>query len=556
MKKRIANLLKEILKDKAIKLSGEEIENYIEIPPSSEMGDYSFPCFFLSEKLKEEPHEIALEIREKIGTPPKDFDDIQTVGGYINFFLNRKDFAKNLINEILKRDVKFGRENIGKGGKILIEHTSINPNASPHVGRARNAIIGDSIVRIFSFLNFRPEVHYYVNNVSKQIAMLVMGDADKLEFKDMLKRYIKISKKAEEFQDQIFFLLRQFENGDKKTVAKFNRITKTCVKGQKRIFLELGIKYDIFDYESEYIKKSKEVLLELKETKKLHKDKEGRFYLDQRNTSVRKKMKSPVLVLTRSDGTGLYPLRDIVYTIKKMKTGKNIVVLGEDQKLYFLQIKEALKLLGIESPEVVHYSFVLLSKKGKSKKMSTRKGDIILLEGFLKDVFEKAKKEIAKRKTKGNPKAISVAAIKYSILRNAPNKSILFNLESALRFEGNTGPYLLYSYARASSILNKTSRKQKDKTNFQIKNLNKSEIELVKKLSQFPEAVLNSYKTLNPSLIANYSYELAQIFNEFYHSSKVIGSEQESFRIALIKAFRYVLKNSLSLLGINVIEKM
>ena len=559
MKKRIANLLKEILKDKGIKLSGEEIENYIEIPPSSEMGDYSFPCFFLAGKLKESPHEIALEIREKIGTPPKDFDDIQTVGGYINFFLDRKDFAKNLINEILKRDVKFGRENIGKGGKILIEHTSINPNASPHVGRARNAIIGDSIVRIFSFLNFRPEVHYYVNNVSKQIAMLVLAKAENLKFENMLKKYIEISKKvskSKKLEDEVFGLLQKFEQKDKETVKKFNKITKTCVKGQEKILSELGIKYDIFDYESEYIKKSKKVLLELKETKKLHKSKDGRFYLDQRTTPVRKKMKSPVLVLTRSDGTGLYPLRDIAYTIKKMKTGKNIVVLGEDQKLYFLQIKEALKLLGIESPEVVHYSFVLLSKKGKSKKMSTRKGDIILLEGFLKDVFEKAKKEIAKRKTKGNPKAISVAAIKYSILRNAPNKSILFNLESALRFEGDTGPYLLYSYARASSILNKASRKQKEKTNFQAKNLNKSEIELVKKLSQFPEAVLNSYKTLNPSLIANYSYELAQIFNRFYHSSKVIGSEQESFRISLIQAFRYVLKNSLSLLGINAIEKM
>ena len=545
MKQIVVNLLKNILKNKGIKLSDEELERYIEIPPSSEMGDYAFPCFFIAKELKQDPHQIALEIREKIGEPSLDFEDIQTSGGYINFFLDRKDFARKLLKEILKKKENFGKFDIGNGKKALIEHTSTNPNAPPHVGRARNAIIGDSIVKILSFLNFKPEVHYYVNDVSKQIAMLVMGDADKLEFKDMLKRYIKISKNAEEFQDQIFFLLRQFEDGDKKTVAKFNRITKTCLKGQKDIFSELGINYDVFDYESDYIKKSKKILIELEKTKKLHKDKEGRLYLDQKNTPLKKMMKSPVLILTRSDGTGLYPLRDIVYTIDKMKSSKeNIIVLGEDQKLYFLQLKEALNILNQQAPKVVHYSFILLNKKGKSKKMSTRKGSVILLETFLKDAFNKAKN-----------KKIGIAAVKYSILKNSPNKMILFNLQDSLQFEGDTGPYLLYSYARASSILKKV-KTQKNKKSFVIMDLSKNEIDLVKKLSQFPEVVLNSYNNLNPSLIANYSYQLAQVFNEFYHGSKVIGSKEESFRASLVEAFRYVLKNSLNLLGIETLEKM
>ena len=545
MKQVVVNLLKDILKDKGIKLSDEELERYIEIPPSSEMGDYAFPCFFIAKELKQDPHQIALEIREKIGEPSLDFEDIQTSGGYINFFLDRKDFARKLLKEILKKKENFGKFDIGNGKKALIEHTSTNPNAPPHVGRARNAIIGDSIVKILSFLNFKPEVHYYVNDVSKQIAMLVMGDADKLEFKDMLKRYINISKNAEKFQDQIFFLLRQFEDGDKKTVAKFNRITKTCLKGQKDIFSELGINYDVFDYESDYIKKSKKILIELEKTKKLHKDKEGRLYLDQKNTPLKKMMKSPVLILTRSDGTGLYPLRDIVYTIDKMKSSKeNIIVLGEDQKLYFLQLKEALNILNQQAPKVVHYSFILLNKKGKSKKMSTRKGSVILLETFLKDAFNKAKN-----------KKIGIAAVKYSILKNSPSKMILFNLQDSLKFEGDTGPYLLYSYARASSILKKV-KTQKNKKSFVIMDLSKNEIDLVKKLSQFPEVVLNSYNNLNPSLIANYSYQLAQVFNEFYHGSKVIGSKEESFRASLVEAFRYVLKNSLNLLGIETLEKM
>ena len=550
MKSQIANLLRKTLK---VKLSKEEIENYIEIPPSSEMGDYSFPCFFLSKKLKKNPNEIAIEIKQNMGSLPKDFEKIQTVGGYVNFFVDKENFIRNILEEILKQKGEFGKKNIGKEKKVLIEHTSINPNASPHVGRSRNAIIGDSLVQILKFLEFKPEVHYYVNDVSKQIAMLVYADAEKLKFEVMLKKYIEVSKKvnsSKKAEREVFELLSKLENQDSLTKKKFSKVTKTCVGGQKKILSEIGINYDKFDYESDYVKESKTILEKLKKTKKIFKDKEGRFILDLKGTEIENKMKSPVLILTRHDGTGLYPLRDIAYTIYKIKRSKeNIIVLGEDQKLYFEQISYALKLLDYSSPRVVHYSFILLSDRGKSKKMSTRKGDVVLLEDFLKEAKNKAMK-------KGNKDVagkISVGAIKYSILRNNPNKSINFNLDESLSFEGNTGAYLLYSYARASSILKKS---KKQKKSFEIKNPEKIEIELVKKLSQFPEIVLNSYENLNPSLIANYSYELAQIFNEFYHSSKVIGSDEEQFRLSLVNSFGIVLKNSLNLLGIDVVDKM
>ena len=265
-------------------------------------------------------------------------------------------------------------------------------------------------------------------------------------------------------------------------------------------------------------------------------------------------MKAPVFVLTRSDGTGLYPLRDFAYTIDKLKKAKkNIIVLGEDQKLYFEQLKEVLKLMKTNAPKVVHYSFILLKEKNKSKKMSTRKGDVVLLEDFFKDAVNKAKKGISKRKTKGDAKKIAISAVKYSILKNSPNKLILFDLDEALNFEGDTGPYLLYSYARASSILKKAKPKNKK---LKIKTLSLEETKLTKKLSEFPEIILNSYNHLNPSLIANYSYQLAQIFNEFYHACPVIGNEKEFFRLKLVKAFRKVLKNSLELLGIESIEEM
>jgi len=556
MKELVVNSLKGALDSKGVKLKKQEIEKLIEIPPSYTIGDYAFPCFFLAQKLKQAPNKIALEIKAKI-KKTKNFDDIQVSGPYLNFFVNRKSFAEKTVKEILKNKDKFGSSNLGKNKPALVEHTSVNPNASPHVGRARNAIIGNSIVRILKFMNFKPEVHYYVNDVSKQIAMLVLAKAENLKFEQMLKKYVDISKKvskSKKLEKQVFELLNKFEKGDKEIVKKFKKITSTCVKGQERILSELGINYDVFDYESKYLSDSKNILSKLKKTKKLFKDKQGRMVLDLKGTSIENQMKSPVLVVTRSDGTGLYPLRDISYTIEKTKKAeKNIIVLGEDQKLYFQQIKQALQFLGQKSPEVVHYSFILLSEKGKSKKMSTRKGDVVLLEDFLRDAISKAKKGIQERKTKGDAKKIGIGAVKYSILRNNNNKIINFNLDEALNFEGDTGPYLLYSYARASSIIRKA---KKAKNNFKISELQPKEIELVKKLSLFPEIVLNSYNTLNPSTIANYSYQLAQLFNEFYHACPVIGSKQESFRIKLVETFRQVLKNSLNLLGIEAIETM
>ncbi len=564
MKDAIAKLLKKALKQKKVDLPEEEIASFVEIPPSAELGDYAFPCFFLAERLHDEAAQIAIELREEIGSPPEMFEDIQTKGPYINFFINRNNLARQIIADIAKEKDGFGSVNLGKGKKVVIEHTSINPNASPHVGRARNAVIGDSIVNLMKFFGFKPEIHYYVNDVSKQIAMLVVAGAERLSFDEMLNKYIEIAKKVEKsktLEKKVFLELQKFENGDKEALKKFEKITKTCLKGQTEILKKIGISYDVFDFESSYIDEARDVLKKLQSKGKLKKDKNGRLYLDQSDTQLKGMMKSPVLVLTRSDGTGLYPLRDLAYTIYKISLSKkNIIVLGEDQKLYFLQLKETLKLLGFDSPEVIHYSFILLNTKKGAKKMSTRKGDVVLLEDFFDDLVAKAKKEIKARKTKGNPETVAIAALKYKILKNSPNKIINFDANEALSFDGDTGPYILYSYARANSILKK-SKKAKLNSKLQISkieipDLSDKEIELIKKISQFPRVAYDTFITLNPSLIANYSYQLAQIFNEFYHSCQVLGSHEESFRLALVDSFMHALKNSLALLGIETLEEM
>ncbi|MEA3329509.1 MAG: arginine--tRNA ligase [Nanoarchaeota archaeon] len=558
----------DILHDKT-KLPKEEIEKLIEIPPRTELGDYSFPCFILSnpknyddmwkdvEKdffTKKSPVEIANHLKDLINSEKLDeIEKIDSKGPYLNFYVNKKQLIKNVLAKALKIDYGAGKEK----QKILLEHTSINPNASPHVGRARNSIIGDSIYRILSFQGNKVERHYYVNDVSKQIAMLALNFKKGDTFQDMLQRYIEISNKvakSPELEKQVFELLEKFEHGDKKITALFKKIVDLCVNGQKKIFSNFGIEFDYFDYESKYIgKPSQDILKKLKKTGKLFEDKEGRLVLDQSNTHLTGKMRAPYFVLARSNGTSLYPLRDLSYTLEKMKHGKNIIILGEDHKLYFEQISEALKILGHKAPEAVHYSFVLLQTDSGTKKMSTRRGELVLLEDFYDVSIKKANAEIKKRETKGDAHKISIGAIKYAMLRNDNEKNINFSWEQSLNFEGESGPYLQYAYARASSILKKSRTNKKFKIPEQP---SKSEFTLIKKIAEFPEVIKDASKKLNPSIVANYSFTLAKTFNEFYHNNKVIGSNEEPFRLKLIEAFRITIKNSLYLLGIETMEEM
>ncbi len=537
MKQNIVNLL-----SKHIKLRKEEILSLIETPPAEEFGDYSFPCFVLAKIMKKNPVDIATELANKI-KKTKSVSAVEAKGPYLNFFIDKKELAKLALKTIKKTKKK--------NKKILIEHTSINPNASPHVGRIRNSLIGDSIKKILEYKGYKTETHFYVNDISKQIALLTLSSKIK-KFENLLTEYIRLSKQLTSLEPKVFQILNKFEAGDKKTKTKFKKIVDIAIKGQKKILEQINIKFDYFDYESSFLKDSKKVLAELKKTGKLFKDKENRLVLDEQGQGIDEKMKAPYLVLTRNDGTGLYPLRDIAYTLYKLKKGENIIILGEDQKLYFQQIKIALKFLKKPAPKPIHYSFVLIQTKEGNKKMQTRAGNLVLFEDFLEEAVKKAKKEMDQRKTKGDAKTVAIAAVKYALLKNEPNRNIIFNLDESLNFTGDTGPYLLYSYARASSIL----RKSKSKKKLFFHTPSYHETRLIKEILTFQETVEAAYKSFNPSLIANYSFELAQIFNEFYQKERVIGSKEEAFRLALVQAFRQTLKQALSLLGIDVLERM
>jgi len=532
----------------------------IEIPPNSEMGDYAFPCFHLAKVFKKNPNEIAKELSEKFRSN-EFLSEAKALGPYLNFFINKSELAESTLRMIMKLRDRYGSSGEGKNKKFLVEHTSINPNAPPHVGRARNAIIGDSVVRILRFQGYKVDVHYFVNDVGKQIAMLVLGarKKKKVDFNSLLEIYIGINKKAEEnpeIEKDVLEILNRLEKGDKKIRHEFKKIVDVCIRGQRGILAELGIKYNYFDYESKYLwnKKTEEVIKKIEKTGKLFLDGYNRWVLDQKGYGLG--MEMPVLVLTRNDGTSLYPLRDIAYTLEKLKSGENIIILGEDQKLYFEQISCVLKELELKPFRAVHYSFVLLQEG----KMSTRKGNLVLLEDFMKEAVKKASIEIKKRHNKSSSKAakaIGYGALKYGILKVSPEKSVMFDWEQALSFEGDTAPYMQYAYARIKSILHKKKIQPSEK-NFADKLGTKEDMDIIKHLSIFPAVVKKATDELRPHLIANYSYSLAQKFNEYYHIHQILKSDEKTTkaRIILISCIAYVIENSLGLLGIEVLDKM
>jgi len=547
----IVKLLKKEVKLKDISL---------ERPPKPELGDYALPCFVLAKEFKKDPKDIARYLADRL-KPAKSIKEIKAIGPYLNFFVNKESLIEKTLNKINKEKNKYGSSNTGKKKKIIIEHTSINPNASPHVGRARNALIGDSLVRIHKFQNYDVETHFLVNDVGKQISMLVLGSRNKknIQFKDLLKIYIEINKKLEKnpkLEKDALSLLSELEKENKKIKNEFKRIVNICIEGQKKLFLELGIKYDYFDYESKYLwsKETDKTLKLLEKTGRFFFDKDNRFVLDEDGFGLG--MRMPVLVLTRSDGTSLYPLRDIAYALDMGKKGKNIVVLGEDHKLYSEQINAALLILEKKPRKAIFYSFILL----QDEKMSTRKGNVVLLEDFMEEAVKKANEEIKKRYNKIDEKTakkIAYGAIKYSILKVSPEKNVIFSWQQALNFEGDSCPYIQYACARISGILRKYNKPVPSKIDFSLLN-KQEEIEIIKDLDNFVNVIQNATENLRPHLISTYTYELAKKFNEYYHNYNILKEKEDikKSRLLLISCVRQVLQNGLGLLGIDIIERM
>jgi arginyl-tRNA synthetase len=557
MKEKIISSLK-----KATRLPLKEIEKLIEIPPNPDLGDYAFPCFILSKKLRKGPNLIAESLSSMI-TLEKEYEKIEAKGPYVNFFINPIFLAESTLNAIQKQKDKFGSANNGKGKKIIIEMSSPNIAKPFGIGHLRSTIIGNSISNISSHLNYKPIKINYLGDWGTQFGKLVVGykkfgSSTKLKkdpIKHLLELYVKVSK-DDNLEQEARDAFKKLESNDKETKKLWGQFRKLSLKEFDKIYSLLDVQFDSYEGESNQSAKSiKEIISKLK-TKKLLKESEGAQIVNLEKYNL------GVSVIKKSDSTTLYITRDLAAAIsrhKKYDFSNMFYEVGSEQKLYFKQLFKILELMGYKwAKDCIHIDHGLyLDEDGK--KFATRKGKTVFMESVLEETIELAKKEINKRsklnKNELEERAIAIAraAIFYGDLKNYRSHDAIFDIDKFLSFEGNTGPYLLYTYARAKSILKKA---KPSTSNTIINYLSPKEKQLITQLSNFPSIVQQSYKNLAPNIIANYTYQLAQSFNEFYHSEKVIGAESEKFKLSLVSATAQVLKNGLSLLGIKTLEKM
>lgn len=556
--------IKNYIKGKVKEILHVEKEIIVEIPPRENMGNYSIQCAnYRTENLKT-PMDVAKYIQEHFVDDKGYFREIKLIGPYVNFYINYDVLANYVIPMIEENNSYYGSSYEGKDEFLLVEHTSINPNAEPHIGRCRNSLIGDFLSNLYQFLGYSVERHYYINDLGKKIALLIIGietyGLSDDSFSSILDVYVKISKAAKEdssIDEKAFLYLEKVESGDKEMIQKFKDITDKCVQGQLKIFGELNIHFDVFTHESDYVYDRSGidfVLNQLKDKGRLKEDELGRYYVDLTGYDI--PTKEPVLVLTRSNKTALYPMKDILYTIYKMKRNPehNFIVLGEDQAVYMQQISAVLDILGYDSPKLVSYSYVLLD----GDKMSTSGGTVVLVTEFMKAVKEKLKENLSSRGENISSKELQKlcnASIKFTMLNVSKNKIVNFNLEKSTSFTGESGIYILYSIVRINSILKNVG----DVSSDIIKLVDPIEYKIVHELYRFPEVIQELLQSYEPAHLTKYLFNLTQQFSKFYEQINILYEDDlvlKASRIRLICAIKTVLENGLKILGIDTIEHM
>ncbi|XRO76263.1 arginine--tRNA ligase [Methanocaldococcus sp. 10A] len=564
VKSNIINALKKVISEEI----GKDIEIKLDKTPNLELGDYSVNiCFKLAKELKKNPKIIAEEIVDKLKAMNiEGVKEIKAVNGYINFYIDYNKFAKNLVEDIDKKGNDYGRGD-KKGIKIILEHTSANPNGPLHIGHLRNAIIGDSLKRILEFYGYDVETHYYVNDMGRQMALVVYGidlfglDKEKKKDHAIAETYVKINKYLEEHseeEEKILELMREYEdalekNEENDVVKKFEFAVNYALDGIKETLKNLNIKHDTFVWESSYVKNGmvKEVIEKLMKTGKVIK--EETYMLDLSDFGIEKKM-----VLARANGTSLYSTRDIAYHLDKLsKCDIGIDVLGADHKLTAEMVKSALKLLGSKEPEVIFYEFISLPEGS----MSTRKGRFISADELLEEAIKRAKEECNKRGVEEDiAYNIGLGAVRYNIARISPEKPMVFKWEEALDFEKVGCPFIQYAHARCCSILKEAENKEINAEAIFDYELTNEEKELIKMLDEFKDIIKESAENRKVHVLANYLLELAKAFNRFYANCPILLSKVEDnikkSRLALVKSTKTVLETGLGLLGINCPGKM
>lgn len=548
-------------------LDKEEIESLIEIPPSYNMGDYAFACFRLAKTFRKAPNLIAEELANKLDGGDY-FEKIENVGPYINFFINKTKLAETVIDNIKTKGEKFGSTNIGQARKALVEFSSPNIAKPFHIGHIRSTVIGNSLFKIFKFQGFDTLALNHLGDYGTQFGMLIAaykkwGDMKVIEadpINELLKLYVKFNEEAEKdesLRDEARYWFKELEEKNEEALELWQWIRDVSLKEFNKVYDLLNIKFDSYAGESFYSDKMPKVIEEM-EDKGLLQESKGALIIDLEEYDM------PPALIKKSDGSTLYTTRDIaaaIYRKEQYDFYKNIYVVGSQQNLHFRQWIKVIDLMGYDwAYDCVHVPFGMVSLEDGT--LSTRRGRVV----FLEDVLKKAIASTLKIMEERNPnlenkeevaKEVGIGAIIFQELFNNRIKDYIFSWEKTLSFEGETGPYVQYTHARASSLLEKGNFKLDNEVDYGLLN-DEDEINLIRFLYKFPDAVLDALNKYEPSIIARHIIEITKAFNKFYNSCPVLSAEGnlKNARLMLVYSTKTVLKVGLGLLGMKAPDRM
>ena len=545
-------------------LDQDAILNLLEQPKSSELGDIAFPAFSLAKTERKAPQIIAADIAEKIDTAH--FDKVVATGPYVNFFLSKAEISGQVIKEVIKDGADYGQQNEGNNQNITIDLSSPNIAKPFSVGHLRSTVIGDALSNIFRKIGYNTIKINHLGDWGKQFGLLMVaykkwGSQEAVEanpIDELLKLYVRINAEIEndpslDEEGRLWF--KKLEDGDPEATELWQWFRDESLTEFNRIYELLGVKFDSLNGEAFYNDKMDEGI-QILEEKGLLQESKGASIVDLEDFNL------PPAMIKKSDGATLYITRDIATAIYRARTYnfvKNVYVVGQEQANHFRQLKAVLKKMGFDwSDDMIHVDFGLVTKN--RQKLSTRKGNIILLEPTLLEAISRAKSQIEAKNPDLEDKeavarAVGVGAVKFYDLKTDRRNGYDFDLEAMVSFEGETGPYIQYAYARIQSILRKANFQPDAEATYSLNDPESWEI--IKLLQDFGRVVKRAADNYEPSLIAKYAISLAQAFNKYYAHTRILDeSPERDSRLALSYSTAVVLKEALRLLGVEAPEKM
>ena len=537
-------------------LTLEQVEQLLENPKSAEHGDVAFPAFSLAKVYRKAPQQIAADLAEKI----------EVVGPYLNFFMNKELISKKVLQTVVKEKEHYGDSNIGNQGTVPIDMSSPNIPKPISMGHLRSTVIGNSIGFIMEKIGYQPIRINHLGDWGTQFGKLIVAykkwgteEAVKAEpINELLRLYVQFHEVAEtepELNEEARAWFKRLEEGDEEAIQLWQWFRDESMKEFNKIYDLLEVRFDSLNGEAFYNEKMDEIVKLLEEKHLLNEDK-GAEIVDLSAYDL-----NPALI-KKSDGATLYITRDLAAALYRKRTydfKQSLYVVGNEQSYHFKQLKAVLKEMGFDwSDDMHHIPFGLITQGGK--KLSTRKGKIVLLEEVLNEAIQSAKEQISEK----NPdlenkdavaKQVGVGAVIFHDLKNDRLNTFDFNLEEVVRFEGETGPYVQYTHARAVSLLEKAGFVPSETADYALND--DTSWEVVKLVQKYPETVLSAGEKYEPSVIAKHAIKLAQAFNKYYAHTKILADdEQKEARLALVYAVTVLLKEDLRLLGLHAPDKM